>query len=94
LPNGANPMNRYYRDLIKDATAANASEQQINLIRALADVASESPKTRYGTNKDGRDMFVRRRLDSWLTAIQVGYKPDQHWREVLSEVTRSQLIQA
>jgi hypothetical protein len=77
-------MNAYYWTLIKGATAANASEHQLDLIKALAEVASENLKARYGTNKDDRDMFVRRRLDSWLTAVQVGYKPDHHWREVLS----------
>jgi hypothetical protein len=87
-------MNAYYRSLIKDATAANASEHQLDFIKALAGAASESLATRYGTNKDDRDMFVRRRLDSWLTAIQVGYKPDQYWQDVVSQAARSQLIKA
>jgi hypothetical protein len=86
-------MNKYYRDIIKEASAANATDEQLTFIKSLAAQASAELKTRYGTNKDDRDMFVRRRLDSWLTALQVGYKPDQHWQEVLGQVTRSQLIQ-
>jgi hypothetical protein len=63
-------MNKYYRALIKDATAANASEQQLDLIKALAGAASEGSQTRYGTNKDVCQDSARSLVDSITGRLQ------------------------
>jgi hypothetical protein len=77
-----------YYQILKAAKAANASENQIALIEQLRDVMSQLLKTYNGTPREPRDVFVRNRLERWLTAIQVGYRQGEFWQDVLDQVAK------
>lgn len=82
-----------YHQILKAAKAANASEDQMALIEELKHATSQPLKTYVGTPRDGRDVFVRNRLERWLTALQVGYRQREFWQDVLDQVAKSLLIE-
>lgn len=85
-------MNTYYRQLLKEAAAANAAADQLALIESIGERMSENLATRYGINKADRDRFVRARLDRWITALQVGHRPAEFWLAVIDQIEKSLLI--
>jgi hypothetical protein len=78
----------YYQNLITQAVAARASDSQVEFIKASQSRFGESYTDKKGFLIPGLDSILRRRLDSWLTALEVGYKPDEHWAAVQEQARR------
>ncbi|HYX38611.1 MAG TPA: hypothetical protein VE954_36370, partial [Oligoflexus sp.] len=83
-----------YFQILKAARAANASDDQLELIEQLRGTMSQPIKTYYGTARDARDSFVKARLEKWLTALEVGHQPDVYWQSVMKQVSKSRLLDA
>jgi hypothetical protein len=78
----------YYRIFLA-AKAANARADQLALIRQIKEVTAQPVITRCGTVKRYRDESIKRKLERWLTALQVEHREDEFWQEVVEQASRS-----
>jgi hypothetical protein len=80
-------INTYYRDLHYKALNAGASASQLDQILEWGRVAESdwyaSGALTRANRRDLKDYPLRIKLDRWLTALEVGYKPNEFWQAAL-----------